>query len=122
MIDLQIEKDMFITNKRDEIRTYSIEKNIPFQIFPTTRKTNVLKRYSMIEKLEVGDSFLMAGSQYKIDAEMAKIRKWLKETKSKIVLTKKTKPIDLLEELQKNYCVKEAHKIASNYSRVWIIE
>lgn len=128
----QIKKDMFLANKTDEVKIYPIEKNIPLQIFPTTRKTNILKQYSMIEKLEIGDSFLMTGCNSKIDYELAKIRKCLKQRENKwkglqqaipkIVLTKITKPIDVLEKLLNNHSSETAHKIASNYARVWRIE
>jgi len=130
----QIKKDMFLANKTDEVRIYPIEKNIPLQISPTTWKTNIEKQYSMIEKLEIGDSFLMTGCNSKIDYELAKIRKCLKQKenkwkglqynpdKYKMVLTKITKPIDVLEKLLNNHSSETAHKIASNYARVWRIE
>ena len=100
-IKIDIKKDTYLANETDDVRTYPIEKNIPLQIFPTTIKTNVLTKYPIIKKLEVGDSFLMTGCQYRINYELAKIRKCLKETKSKIVLTKKTKPIDVFKKLLK---------------------
>lgn len=122
-IKLDIEKDTYLAKETEEIRTYPIQKNIPLQEKKTSMKINILVKYPIIEKLDVGDSFIMTGNSFRIDYELAKIRKCLKEKKSKIVLTKKTKPIDVLRKiLENNYSPKRAHEIASNYARVWRIE
>ena len=105
-----------------ELRAYEIEKNIPQEVSKTIPKDYILKKYHMVEKLEIGDSFLISGNQVRIDSELAKIRKCLKLKNSKIVLIKRAKPRDVINKLlETKYSPDYVNDLAKFYARIWRI-